>query len=588
VLAIGVAGHRSLEVGSPAAARLARDSSRLFADLLMECTRIVAAAPDLFAGAPPRLRVVTRLMDGSDLVICSAAREAGAEIRAVLPYRPSAGAAGFRGSTAGGLFDTLLAAAEDPFDLGGEPGSQASGERAGHSLLDRSDILVAFWDGQPDGDRAGIAALVQDAVERRMPVLLLPLDEGGQVAVIDDPDELLLSAVAVDLPRVAFANNRDRVLARAFAPPASAYERRALKDSIGERRGRTSRRYEYRFLLKLAERVRSREPAPSNDEEWSRAGAVAGLVSAKASAAVARIETLQARMDDLAGFYRQRARSGIVLRYGLSALGSLLVAVFTLLTPQFGLAWLAVQAVITAVTIGEETYASRRRWNERWLDYRSLAERLRCDRFLMPIGIATVQLDAQTSAEHPAWMRWCHGRLQRATWMGGKITPSVVEAAMAHLVAIEIASQIRYHEAATLRFRSLGRRLRALGFGAIACTLGASLLLIASNGGGHAQPLALQSLLMVALITLPSVFLASRGLRAESRFDLAAARSQQSLAALMELGRRIATGPASFDRLIQASRAAAAAMILDTVDWRIGVQLSRSPYRPNSTDASGR
>lgn len=577
VLAIGIVGHRSLPVEGARAESLRADIAGLVASLRAECERIAAAHPDLFSGHAVRVRAVSHLGEGASLAMTEAARTAGAEIRVVLPYGRDACLAGFQDAEAGPIFEALMAAAPDPFVLDGAPGTPHAHERANASVLDQSDILVAFWDGEPDSSRAGTASLVQEAVDRRVPVIVLPVRPGAGMGLIDDPDELLLPAIAADLPRVALADNIDRVVARAFGPPASRHEQGAIRDCLGEAPGRTSRRFEYRWLLRLA-RKRVRDPgALGAGEEWRRARATAALVSLGAAEAVDRLKTLAARMDEVAGYYGEQVRSGIVMRYLLAATGSLLLAVFALLLPEFGLAWLVIQAAISTVTILEARAAGHRRWNERWLDYRSLAERFRCDRFLQPIGIATVRLDAQTSSEDPAWMRWCHRRLLRTVWIGGTIGPEVVATATRHLIEVEIPGQTGYHEGAALRARSLAGRLSLIASGTVATTLAACLLLLAASA--FALPEILTSVIQAGLLVLSALYLATSGLKAEVGFDIAAARSEGALAALRAVRRRVETLPQSFERLTVASRTAAAAMILDTMDWRVGVQRSRQPYR---------
>lgn len=577
LLALGLIANRTASLEDGGRERVRAEVGRLVAALQRESERIAVANPDLFSGAPARIRVVSHLGVGASLAMAEAAREAGAEVRAVLPYGPDLCRAELGTDEARATLDRLLAGDADPFVLDGAPGSVQANERADALVLDGSDILVAFWDGEPDGGRAGIAALVQEAVDRRVPVIVLPAAAGGEAGLIDDPDALLLPAVAADLPRVAFAANVDRVMARAFAPPASPHEKEAIRDCLGEARRSRSRRFEYRILLKLARR-RPRDPnAIGPDEEWRRARASASLVSPGAAAAVDRLHQLADRMDEVAGFYGEQVRSGIVMRYLLAAIGSLLLAVFALLAPDFGLAWLVIQAAISTATIVEARAAGKRRWNERWLDYRSLAERFRCDRFLLPIGIATVRLDTQTSAEDPAWMRWCHRRLLRATWIGGTIGAEVVAHATRHLVEVEIPGQTGYHEGAALRARSLARRLQQIGSGAVLTTLAACLVILATQA--IELPDLLTAVIQAGLLVLSAVYLAASGLKAEAGFDIAAARSEGALAALGAICQRVEALPQNFERLTVASRAAASAMILDTMDWRVGVQRSRQPYR---------
>lgn len=545
VLSVGLLVPEDREPGRDAAARTVLSS------LLTECGRIAAEHGEFFSGAPARLRIVTRgpggivPPDGTEIVSLAVGAPAGPAADAlVLPGTPE------------------------------EPDAQAC---LGDALLELCDLLLCRWDGRADARPGSTGSLVQQAVERGLPVLILP-QEGEGVDVVDDPSELLLPPVAAALPRVRLGDNLDRVLARVFAPPSGREEQAALRDVLSERPRPRTFRPEYPALLLLAARPEAEAPGLSSRAEWERAAAVGATVSAAAGEAVARAAERHARIEALAAFYARRVRSGVVLRYVGPALGSLMIALIAVVAPEVGLAWLGVQAVVMTLTIAEATLAERGRWGERWLDYRSLAERLRCDRFLAPFAIGLGRLEADTRAEDPVWTRWCHGRLLRRDRPAGTVTPAIVEAAFRHLREVEIAGQVRYHAAASRRYRSLSRRLRLVARGSILTIVAASAILFALTSAG-APPGGLQALATALLITLPSLFLAARGLRSESAFDTAASRSDATREALLRLRDRIGQGPLDYRRLVQASQAAAAAMILETVDWRVGLQRSRIPYR---------
>lgn len=560
VLCVAVAGHRRLSPDGADARRIEAVAAELLRALAREAARVAARDAEFFTAAPPLTRVVSRFSGEADLACMRAAERTGCEIRAIrIPGGEEA-------------------PTEQPLVLADGPGDDDARAEAGQVLLERADLLLAYWRGEADLDPGSTAALVQQAVQRRMPVLLLPTEDGGTVSLIDDPENHLLAVRATALPRLSLDGNLDRVVARVFAPPAHEAERRALRDCFAEPKAPRSRRPEYLALLSIAARRGSDGPALSGTEEWARAKAAAALVSPEAAWAVARTESLQARMDTLSAFYARRARSGVVLRYGMPAIGAVFIALLAVLLPQYGLAWLGVQAVVMTLLVGESTWGARRRWSERWLDYRSLAERLRCDRFLDPCGIGSRRVEDETSAEDPAWMRWSHRRLALGIWTGGTVSPAAVEAAMRHLVEVEIPGQVRYHEGAAIQYRSLGGRLGLVAGSSALGMLAASLLLLALPKDSGWVGIAV-NLLMSLLIVLPSLFLASRGIRAEGGYELAAARSRDAAVALRRLSGLIETSPPTYPRLVRASLTAARAMILDTVDWRVGLQRSRTPYR---------
>ena len=571
VLSIGIAADDL--PGDDASRHAIAAAATVLEALATECRRVVDAHPDLFSSRPFRLRIVSARAGGLDdaIVAMSSSMPAsiGSQIALIRRHTEEAGSTRHPAGVVGPDPGELGFAAECDFTA-----------RASERLLDQSDILLAVWDGKPDGRPGRAGTLVQDAIGRTKPVILLPVTPAGETDIIDDPDDLLLPPVASELPRVRLGDNLDRVIARAFAPPDAPAELQALRDCLGERAAPRTYRPEYPALLLLASRQEAPDAASTltAKEEWARANGIADGVSPAAGAIVRRHELRGERLEELAAFYGRRVRSGSVLRYAGPALGALLIGLLAITVPELGLGWLGVQALVMALTVTEATVAARGRWTERWLDYRSLAERLRCDRFLAPLGIGHARLERDTQAEDPAWMRWCHRRLLRETWPEGQASPDVVAAAYRHLADVEIAGQIRYHCGAALRYRSLARRLRLIGTGSILLMLAGTLALFGLTAARQDMGLA-KAILMVLLITLPSVFLATRGLRFEGAFELAAARSEQALAALLRLEGQIAALPATYGRLCEASRSAAAAMILDTVDWRVGQQRSRTPYR---------
>lgn len=566
ILAIGVvAGDSAHAMPEP---DLSRRIDEVAETLLGGCRGIVGRDAEFFSAAPPRLRFVARLANADERTAVEAGRRAGGEVAIVRAI----------GDRTGDDAGTVLA-------LPGEPHDPRLAGRLGEALLAQSDLLIAMWDGRPDARSGSAGSLVQEAVERRIPVLVLG---PGGADVIDDRLAHLLPPVAAELPREPLSGACGRVLARVFAPPAGQGERAALRDFLAEGRAPRTYRREYRALLVLAHRPRRRalprggrdsDPALDGDAEWKRAADLAAAVSPAGRALIERHARRAARAEELASFYGERVRSGVVLRNVGPTFGSLMISLLAIVAPGIALAWLGVQAVVMTLTVTEANAAVRGRWSERWLDCRSFAERLRCDRFLLPLGIGLARLDVETEAEDPAWMRWCHRRLVREHVPIGFVTDDVAEAAARHLQEVEIAGQIRYHEGAALRFRSLEQRLRAIGTGSILTIIGATILLFGLTLM-PTEPPVVRPVLMVLLITLPSVFLAGRGLRLEGAFPLAAARSEQAVASLGALRDRMsAAAPLGYDRLVQASRAAAAAMLLDTVDWRVGLQRSRVVYR---------
>jgi len=126
---------------------------------------------------PPRTPpvVITELAEGADRIIAHAAIAAGATLHAILPFDRDEYAHDFPTAESRAEYRQLLAAAAEVVEL---PGSRATPESmidayaaAGDALLDRSQVLVAIWNGLPGRGPGGTTDLVQAALRRGLPVV---------------------------------------------------------------------------------------------------------------------------------------------------------------------------------------------------------------------------------------------------------------------------------------------------------------------------------------------------------------------------------------------------------------------------------
>ncbi|HEY4920121.1 MAG TPA: hypothetical protein VII40_08470, partial [Xanthobacteraceae bacterium] len=151
-LAIGVTGHRDLGINGAAANALAATLERVFANLRDALARAADEEPRVFSPASPVLRTVCTGADGVDALAMQAARAAGSAITWVLPF-------GGEGTQAGS--DPAAAPSiEQPADTRLVlPGTHAEGararERANEVMLANIDLVVAVWDRDRPGRRAG-------------------------------------------------------------------------------------------------------------------------------------------------------------------------------------------------------------------------------------------------------------------------------------------------------------------------------------------------------------------------------------------------------------------------------------------------
>ena len=129
-------------------------------------TAAVDAVLDKFE-AP--LEVRSSLAEGADrLVVERALRRSGTRLVAVLPLPADDYEDDFDGTVA--EFRRLLDAAADVEVVAPQPTREAAYERAGHVVVEGSDVLVALWDGAGSRGQGGTAEIVEYARARGVPV----------------------------------------------------------------------------------------------------------------------------------------------------------------------------------------------------------------------------------------------------------------------------------------------------------------------------------------------------------------------------------------------------------------------------------
>ncbi len=158
-LNIGVTGHRLNRISQ-------RQLDQLTPQLRPFLAQIAAAA------RTPALALLSGLAEGADRHVAQLALDAGYALYAVLPFARDTYARDFTGGASRAQFGELLARATRVTELSGRPGFSAQAyRRAGHALLDESDVLLAVWDGLPAQGAGGTAEVVNEACRRRMPVI---------------------------------------------------------------------------------------------------------------------------------------------------------------------------------------------------------------------------------------------------------------------------------------------------------------------------------------------------------------------------------------------------------------------------------
>jgi hypothetical protein len=156
---IGVTGHRVLAHAD----RLAEEVTRA----LLLIQRMVCTSP----ATPVLLTVVSPLAEGADrLVARQVLARPGATLEAVMPFPVADYQATFSSEESRQEFRDALDAAATVTELPAVETREEAYEQAGQYVVERCDVLLALWDGQPAAGQGGTADIVTWARDRDKPV----------------------------------------------------------------------------------------------------------------------------------------------------------------------------------------------------------------------------------------------------------------------------------------------------------------------------------------------------------------------------------------------------------------------------------
>ncbi|HLZ07149.1 MAG TPA: RyR domain-containing protein, partial [Chloroflexota bacterium] len=186
-VAVGVSGHRTLA-----------DTEKLVAGVREAIVRIQSAYGHL------PLTAVSMLAEGADrLAVEEILRIDGSQHVAILPFSRAEFAQEFgpAGSPSRLHFDALLERASEVVELAQSRTIEDGFLRAGHSIVDRCDVLVAIWDGAEAQGRGGTAQVVAYARQQGKPIVVVRAgnrhpNNGAPSTLGQDQGELVVEGLA--------------------------------------------------------------------------------------------------------------------------------------------------------------------------------------------------------------------------------------------------------------------------------------------------------------------------------------------------------------------------------------------------------
>ena len=510
-LRVGVTGHRLL-------------SDR---DAMMEqAQRALGRARDLVSGPdnpPVHLRVISPLAEGADRLVAQAAlADENTELEVPLPMPREQYLNDFETDESKNEFHELLERASFVTVMPESETADEAYERAGQYVVERSDVLVALWDGEAARGRGGTAEVVARAREAGVPIIRV-------------------STVRPFLITEEPGNGIDRYPVEQIAKfNSSRIGRRGLNAVI------------------------ERESSGIIGEAQA-----AGIEPASVQPHLDWILPFQAKADVIATRYQSLYFAFSTVLFLTAAAAVIVIAGQFLFFPnQPELIWIEVGLMVTLLLI---LYLGRR-WQLEgmWLSHRFLAERFRSALFL---GLVGQEESKQVSPEtiylgHSSdeWLR----RAFEEVWR--QRPPPLIEQGIERLrellASAWVQNQADYHQRAA---HLNERRHRQLSF-TIAALFGATLLaamLHALEVGGHGEQgsvFTISNLLVMLALSLPALAGALSGFRAQREYDRNAERFSAMVPYLRAIADRTRSAP-DLPALRLAALEAESVMLEETQDW---------------------
>ncbi len=485
------------------------------------------------------LRAVSPLAEGADRVLAAAALALGWKLVAPLPFAVEEYETDFPATV--DRFRALLGQAEVIALDGGRGQANASYEAVGRFVVRNCDLLIVVWDGHTNNGRGGTAEIARFAAHAEVPIWWLMPDGVS-------PPRLVRRAAALahgDLAPAGAAAEAalDDLLRRCVTPPAAPPPERAgsigFVISTGCRMAGRAEDPLADYLAETARRDRLAWRLYDGFMDWIAPAAAGETVPAEeggAGTVEAYWTRLQAPADALSNAYGQRYRSCYLWVFLLATL-AVTSAVLGFAFPATLERWMTpAEGVFLLGILGVVGSNHLRRFHERWISYRLLAELCRKQLVLATLGWSLphweverlTRDEAGETVEPPreTWVAWYFSAACRAAPLpAGQLGATETQLALA-LGRSLAAEQILYHRAREQRSDRAGQWLVAasdVAFFATLVLVGAKLAM-AFWWPGLADGLVGRMVGALCLVT-PAVSAALVGIRAYAEFEVLAHQS---------------------------------------------------------------
>ena len=566
-LTVGIVGHRSNRLPAETRVKVEQCLISMLKTLKAAFEASWRRYADTFEIREGALTLVSALAEGADTMTARAALTEGYLLDAILPFPCDQYEKDFKGAELP-EFRELLSRARSVLELMGTRANEGkSYEAAGIAILDYSDLLIAVWDGGPSTGRGGTLELISEAGRRGLPIILI--DANARTPTIIRWHGLLsgrrIFTHIDDHPASLFEGSIDHVVEALIRPPANADECLGLKRFLSDRPASCIGHQGFPWLMAM---FFVRWPRWS-DWRPAQSGGSAGPTGLDAGRHEDLLVSAYERADAVSVYFSQMFRSAFVENFLFSAFAVVAAAVSLVLKPQWPFALL--ELLLIAWVLHSTGTGLKRHWQQRWIQPREVAERLRV---AVPMAILGTR-PLGPYGEASTWTSW----YTRALLRQACITPGCVDNERLRQVRSGLVSLLKeqsaYQELTAWRFSALSRRMQLAGKLLLSATILAVLAHLVAEfrllPWISDQPLLRDQLIMLAT-ALPAVGAALFGIRTIGDFDSAAKRAQRMREELEDLFRILAKLPDEFHALRAFCHVVEDVLLGDVASWRLSAE----------------
>ncbi|MBM4447152.1 MAG: hypothetical protein FJ023_07360 [Chloroflexi bacterium] len=509
-IVIGVTGHRELEK-QPALTEAIRS-------VVQSIKQVVPP----MRSTPVGLCVLSPLAEGADrLVVREILKIPESTLEVVLPMEKDDYMQDFETSESKKEFERLLSQVRSIRTLTAKAERTEAYEQVGRYVVDQCDVLIALWNGKPATGQGGTAEMVKYARDTKCPLIWIHTDKPGQVTL--EPGRGLNPGPLRSLDEY----NSEQVNATNFANQLE--EMRQFFVGISESAKLPSDRLQATLEYCLRHYVRADILALRYQHLYYRADSVV-YVLALAAVVIAASQIL---------FLPQRP---------------------IILTSEV----LLMLAVLAIVSISRW-----RRWHDKWLDYRFLAERFRSALFmaLANIDVSTLRPPRHLSLAYspkdwmvPAFLSFW-GRRPRL-----EMNLSTFQRLKCFICEAWIEEQISYHDGTRKRHYRRHHRMAIASYVLFGLTICAVLLHISNLG-----PDLLGIFFAFMAIVLPAIAATITAIRMHRDYLRNSMRSAEMVRHLTELKDRMMLSQ-DYNSFLESLKEAEETMLHENEDWRVVVR----------------